>query len=340
MAEQWWEQLEGFEGVVESILGKERGAAFIQAQTAIAQSNRRSAPHRVYRTSAVNGGRVRRTKAELAEIDAAIYEIAAQERPVTVRGLFYRVMSRGLVPKTEHGYSVVQRQTLKLRRAGALPYSWITDGSRLRLKPDTWDSASLALEVTAYSYRRSLWNDQKVHVEVWTEKDAIRGVIYPVTAQYDVPLMIAKGFSSDTFLHETAQEINSDGKPAVIYQLGDHDPSGVAAWNDIQHKLRQFVDVEIDLTFERIAVTPEQIQELGLPTRPTKQSDTRAAKFDGDSVEVDAIPSSALRELVTEAIERWIDPDILRLTKIAEQSEKTILKRIANQWDDYAEAIG
>jgi hypothetical protein len=154
----------------------------------------------VYGTSPLNGKRHRRTKAELAEIDDAIYEIAEAEEPVTVRGLFYRVMSRGLVPKTEQGYSVVQRQALKMRRNGELPYGWITDGSRLRLKPRSFTSAQAALENTAQMYRRDLWIDQEMHVEVWCEKDAIRGVVVPVTAQYDVPLMISRGYSSETFL--------------------------------------------------------------------------------------------------------------------------------------------
>lgn len=285
----------------------------------------------IYGTSALK--RQRRTNAELATIDAAIYEIAEQERPVSIRGLFYRVMSRGVVPKSEKGYKVVQRQALKMRRAGTLPYNWITDGSRLRLQPDTWDSASQALEVTAHMYRRALWVDQPVHVEVWSEKDAIRGVVWPVTNQYDVPLMIAKGFPSETFLHETAEEITGKGKTAVVYHLGDHDPSGVSAWEGIQRKLRDFVPNHIDLTFERLAVTPEQIDQLNLPTRPTKQSDSRAKKFVGDSVEVDAIPTSTLRSIVSDAIERWIDPETLRITKEAERSEKQVLRRIANNWE-------
>jgi hypothetical protein len=277
--------------------------------------------------------RYRRTKAELAEIDTAIYEIAEAERPASVRGVYYRVvMSRGLVPKTESGYAVVQREALKLRRAGELPYGWITDGSRMRLKPRTFSSAQAALEHTARMYRRALWIDQNVHVEVWTEKDAIRGVVFPVTAEYDVPLMISRGFSSETSLYETAEDINREGNPAVIYQLGDHDPSGVAAWEDIRRKLRGFVDRDIDVKFERIAVTPEQIIDLGLPTRPTKTSDARAKNFKGDSVEVDAIASTTLRRLVRDAIEVWIDPEALRLTKIAEDSEREILTRLAGEW--------
>jgi hypothetical protein len=288
----------------------------------------------VYGTSALNGRRYRRTKTELAEIDAAIFDVASRENPVTVRGVFYRVMSLGLVPKTEQGYSVVQRRSLRMRRDGELPYGWITDGSRIRLKPRTFSNAQAALENTARTYRRDLWINQGVHVEVWTEKDAIRGVIYPVTAEYDVPLMISRGFSSETFLYETAEDINNEHNWAVIYQLGDHDPSGVDAWRHIQGKLREFVDDDIDVTFERIAVTPEQIDELDLPTRPTKKSDTRAAKFDGESVEVDAIPSSTLRDLVRDAIEQWIDPEALELTQIAERSERQILTRIAEGWED------
>ena len=220
-----------------------------------------------------------------------------------------------------------------MRRSGELPYGWITDGSRLRLKPKTFSNAQAALENTARMYRRDLWIEQGVHVEVWTEKDAIRGVVSPVTIEYDVPLMISRGFSSETFLYETAEDINDEGNPAVIYQLGDHDPSGVAAWDDIQRKLREFVDNDIDLTFERIAVNPDQITTLDLPTRPTKQSDTRAAKFIGESVEVDAVPSSVLRDWVRDAIEFWIDPEALRVTKIAEDSEREILHQIASGWN-------
>src|SRR5262249_29243111 len=77
--------------------------------------------------------------------------------------------------------------------------------------------------------------------------------------------------------------------------------------------------------FERLAVTQDQVYELDLPTRPTKSSDTRAAGFRGGSVEVDAIPPTILREIVEDAITQHIDPEALRLTEVAEQSEREIL---------------
>jgi hypothetical protein len=299
---------------------------------------RRAARRALYQTSQVKPKRQRSTKKELEDIDSAIYDIARAEQPVTIRGLFYRMVSRGLVPKTDKaneetgepsGYGIVQREALKLRRAGVLPYGWITDGTRLRLKPTTFTSAAAALHNTAIMYRRDLWIDQGKHIEIWSEKDAIRGVVYPVTAEYDVPLMISRGYSSETFLYETAEDINDDGKPSVIYQLGDHDRDGVKAWEAIQKRLRAFVDDDIELTFERLAVTPEQIVGLDLPTRPDKTE----SGF-GDCVEVDAIPSSTLRTIVRDAIERHIDSEALRITKVAETSERDVLTRIANRWGD------
>lgn len=292
----------------------------------------------LYRTSSLNGRRYRRTKAELAEIEAAIYAVAEDEQPVSTRGVFYRVESRGLVPKDDKGYGVVQRQVVKMRRRGDLPYHWIADGTRIQLKPKTWSNAHRALTTTAAAYRRALWDDQAVHVEVWTEKDAIRSVVYPVTSEFDVPLMVARGYASESFLWSTAEDIIADGKPAVIYQLGDHDPSGVDAWRVIRERLRDFIPEQIGIEFERIAVTPEQIVEYQLPTRPTKKKDPRAKNFEGDSVEVDALPSPVLRELVRDAIEQWIDPEALRLTRIAEQSEREILARIVGDWDDISDA--
>ena len=174
-----------------------------------------------------------------------------------------------------------------MRRDGRLPYGWITDGTRLRLKPRTWSGADSMLYYTAQTYRRALWNDQDRHVEIWSEKDAIRGVVYPVTAEYDVPLLISRGYSSETFLHETAEDIAADGKDAVIYQLGDHDRDGVRAWKAIQRRLREFVPDSIELAFERLAVTPAQITAYELPTRPDKTD----SGF-GPCVEVDAIASS------------------------------------------------
>ena len=276
--------------------------------------------------------RDRRTRAQLAELHAAILASVENDEdwPATVRGVFYRVMSTGAVPKSEKGYAVVQREVLKMRRSGDLPYHKIIDGTRWRMQPDAWDDLDHMLAESRSFYRRRLWNDQPTYVEIWSEKDAITGIVRKVTYEYDVPLMVARGFPGETFLWGAGQEINEIGKPTVIYQLDDHDPSGVAAWEHTQRALRKFCP-DADLTFERLAVTPEQIDTFNLQTRPTKQSDSRARTFDGESVEVDAIPTRILRQIVRDAIESRIDAKALMLTRIAEDSEQDILGDIAGR---------
>ncbi len=241
--------------------------------------------------------RNRRTRAELADLHSAILAVCELDHPLSVRGVFYRVMSAGAVEKSEKAYSAVQREVLKLRRSGDLPYEWKADGTRWHLKSPSWSSVDEALEDAAASYRRALWHDQDVYVEVWSEKEAISSIVSPITNAWDVPLMIARGFASESFLWSTAATIRNVAKPTVVYQLGDHDPSGVAAWEHVQRRLRDFAP-DVEISFERLAVTEAQIAELSLPTRPTKVTDSRSRSFRGESVEVDAIPTSVLRQIV------------------------------------------
>lgn len=58
------------------------------------------------------------------------------------------------------------------------------------------------------------------YVEIWLEKDALAGVIYSVTSMYDVPLMVARGYASLSFLYTAADAINELAVPAYIYHLG------------------------------------------------------------------------------------------------------------------------
>jgi hypothetical protein len=159
-------------------------------------------------------------------------------------------------------------------------------------------------------------------------------VISGVTSEWDVRLLVARGYASESFLWNAAQDIKAIGKYALIYQLGDHDPSGVDAWRHTQDRLLDFVDGEVPVYCERLAVTPEQIVEMDLPTRPTKKSDTRSAGFAGESVEVDAIPSPTLRTLVRDAIEEYVDEDQLAVLQMAERSERDVLRRIAGEYRD------
>ena len=88
-------------------------------------------------------------------------------------------------------------------------------------------------------------------------------------------------------------------------------------------------------TIERIALTEEQIEQYRLPTRPTKrQGNPHARDFKGESVELDALSSSVLRDLVRECIGQHISQHELNFLREAEKSERNFLKMLAREHGD------
>jgi len=284
-----------------------------------------------------------------------------EDYPVSLRGVYYRVVSAGVVEKTEAGYRLVGRELLKLRREGVVPYSTITDGTRWITKPDSWTSLDQCLEDAAASYRRALWRSQDAVVHVFTEKDAISGVVSPVTEKWDVPLGVLRGYGSESFAYSFGEVVKKSSKNTTyVYQLGDHDPSGLDAWRAFHERVAGFLgevahldpsesfpgdlaeqvtygfigddDLFKKVTFARLAVTEDQIEEWDLPTRPTKQTDTRAKGFSGDSVEVDAIPAATLRQLLEDTITAHIDQDALAAELAVEEEERRTLALVADRW--------
>jgi hypothetical protein len=171
------------------------------------------------------GDRGRPRGTSQTNLKAALFAIVDELKPVTVRQVFYQATVRGLIEKTESGYGKVQRALADMRRDGELPFEWISDHTRWIRQPQTYDSPTEALEAAAEDYRKSLWTDMDCYVQVWLEKNALAGIIEPVTDRYDVPLLVAVGYSSLTFTHLAAGRIIGENKPTFIYHLGDYDPS-------------------------------------------------------------------------------------------------------------------
>lgn len=267
----------------------------------------------------------RATAADMERRKLALLEIVREIQPCTVRQVFYQATVRGVVEKSEAGYARVQRTLVELRRDRAMSYDWIVDNTRWMRKPRTYNSPVAALKECAEFYRRSLWHDAPAYVEIWLEKDALSGVLVSVIETYDVPLMVARGYASLSFLANAADTIRDQNRPCYIYHLGDFDPSGVNAGEKIEQTLRDLAP-DAEIHFQRLAVTTEQVATWNLPSRPTKTSDTRAAKFGyAESVELDAIPPATLRAIVQEAIERHIDAAAIKRLEVAENSERDIL---------------
>lgn len=279
----------------------------------------------------------RRSKTDIAGIKRAIFYILEPDHPMTVRQVFYQLVNHGAVEKTEAEYQrTVVRLLTEMRLSGELPFSWIVDHTRRRQQTRTFTSMSEAVEDTALFYRKSALRDAPAYIEIWVEKDALSGIMWPVTSEYDVPLLSSKGMPSLTFLHSTAEQMRHEwryrDRPTFLYQFGDHDPTGALIPRTIEARLREFCP-EVEFTVERVALTRQQIAEHRLPTRPTKREGNRhAAGFEGESVELDALPPRVLKKMVRAAIERHITPETLATLRVAEESERHLLRAWGEQF--------
>jgi hypothetical protein len=271
----------------------------------------------------VKGDWPRRSPKETEALRQSLYDIVAAGQPMTVRSVFYRAVAAGLVHKNEGEYrQTVDRLLVKMRKGGELPYEWIVDDTRWAQKPDTFSCLDDAVAAWRDSYQRELWDGQPSYVEVWCEKHALSGVLSPVTSKWHVPLLLSHGFFSTTCLHDRGEIMEDQDRPVTIYYVGDHDPSGVDIERNAAAEMRERHAPGADLTVKRLAVTPDQIVEYGLQTRPTKPKDSRTKKWPYDgSVEVDAIDPVVLRRLVEEAITSHLDPVLVDCIRAAEAAD-------------------
>jgi hypothetical protein len=284
--------------------------------------------------------RSRRTKADIDEIKGAIIAVLGADNPMTVRQVFYRLVVDDVIEKTEEQYQgTVIRLLTDMRSNGEVSFGWIVDESRHRRENQTYNNIADAARDTAKFYRRNALQASPDYIEVWSEKEALAGIIEDAASEYDVPIIVSRGMPSITQLYGSARQIARAAyadppKQTYIYQFGDHDPSGVLIPRTIEHRLNQFCE-KFDCwapVIERVALTEEQIAEFNLPTRPTKRDGNRHAnKFEGDSVELDALPSSELRSMVREVIERHISEHDLDMCRAGEESDRRLLSAWADQ---------
>ena len=276
----------------------------------------------VYQASPIK--RKRRTKQELQTIlDATRAILAEEEGAITIRHLFYRLVSQRLLDKEEREYDKLISYLMKWRRAGEINWSAFADNTRYYYGTRGYLSMNDALRDLMDSYKRNLWASQDAFVEIWCEKDAIVSIISSIASQFGVRTFPLHGFSSATALYGAAEmfkDASRAGKQVYIYYFGDYDPSGVHIDRSAIKNLKK--DHGVEPIFQRVAITPEQIERYGLTTRPSKKTDSRSKNFKGESVEIDAMPMGVLRSMVEECITQHIDPTIWHRELAIERSEK------------------
>lgn len=265
----------------------------------------------------------RASLARIALCNDIIRDYQSQGLRLTLRQLYYQLVSRNEVPNTEKSYKALGGLLGDARLAGMVDWSAIEDRNREPVSWAEYQNVGELVQSMEWSYRRPRWDGQDNYVELWVEKAALAGVLRPLASKYHVTLMVNRGYSSLSAMYESAQRFleRGDRKPVLFY-LGDHDPSGEDMVRDIEDRLVMFGVGAIEV--RKLALTMEQVREYNPPPNPAKMSDSRAAgyvaKHGNESWEVDALNPVTLARIIEDAFQEVTDMD--KMDAIIEREAK------------------
>jgi hypothetical protein len=265
----------------------------------------------------------------------ACCDIVLEEKPLTVRRVLYRCASAGIVAGTgDSCYNQVQRLVLQLRRKNFLDYRWISDSTRSRDKSSSWSGLEDFSETARNAYRKDLWSRQAWHIEVFTEKDAMSGVLRPITREYDIHLNVIRGQVSESFAWNIADEWSRIDKPIQVLYFGDHDPSGLNIEASLRNRLLGFLPKEKRewVFFKRLGANNADFRNSDLISIPVKKKDKSAREYlktYGDRcVEVDAIDMNEIRRRLDEEIKSFINMKEWESLQLTERLEKETIDQL------------
>lgn len=311
-------------------------------------------------------------KARLAVINQIIEEYRKQGYVLTLRQLYYQLVSRDVVPNNVKEYKKLSGLLREGRMAGIVDWAAIEDRLRIPESPNSWDTPQDAIQTIVDVFALKRQDGQPVYMEVWVEKDALSGVLERVTRPYHVPIMVNRGYSSASAMfgaYERFEEAYDRSQSIKVIYLGDFDPSGKDMIRDIEERICEFVigrqggfegndeecgdellskrpgdwkdfclkNYAFDFEIIPIALTREQIKQYSPPPNPAKLTDPRAkdyiAEFGDKSWEVDALRPEILNSILTQAIERFIDRDMFDDIVAAEKPHLKKLRLFQEQYD-------
>lgn len=250
---------------------------------------------------------------------------------LTIRGLHYRLVARGMTNSMRHYKRVVDAMG-QARWAGTVDFEVFSDHDREILGKTNFEPTNLEdsietgksqIRAWMHHYSKNRWENQPYYPEIFIEKKALQGVFQSVCNENDVALGACKGYPSLTFLNDSARRFNEAervGKQPIILYFGDYDPSG----EDIPRAIEENLVLGCNtIEVRRIALLHDQVVEWELPPAPVKDGDSRSANWNGlGQVELDAVEPNQLRRLCQEAIDSIFDRALFADLEKQEEDEQ------------------
>jgi len=258
-------------------------------------------------------------------------------RQIHLRGLHYAISVSGDVVKPDgtlflndhDNWEWLSGRAAKAARwLGYVPFERITDNRNAEpivhrkeiVTPAAFVSCGLSVQIPSignlepFPYATGFDARQTFQFVIFGEKASLEDVVSPIAARRCADVYLQTGEMSDTYIYRIAKDAHADGRPLVVFTVTDCDPSGHQMSVSIARKLQAFRDLFFpNLKFEvvPVALTVEQVRELGLPSTPLKETEKRADRwreaFGVEQTEIDAL-ATLQPDVLSEIIERAFDP--------------------------------
>lgn len=271
------------------------------------------------------------TRGMIDQINEIVDDYAAQGFRLTVRQVYYQLVSTDVIPNDVRAYQRLVQTITDGRLAGLIDWDAIEDRNREFSSLARWTSAKHITECSVRDFHMDMWKGQDYRVVVMIEKAALAGVFERPCNEFDVPMLPTRGYASISVLREFAEQqiIRHADQKTVILHFGDHDPSGIDMTRDILDRLKIFTKPEgVEFELHRIALNMDQVRKQNPPPNPAKESDSRfrdyKKKFGTSSWELDALKPEFLMNLVQKNVREYIAEDTwaARLREIERERKK------------------
>jgi hypothetical protein len=264
-------------------------------------------------------------KVRQARISAAV-DIVAEIAPCTVRGVAYKLFTRGLIPDmSRNSTNTVSRDIVHAREEGLIGWSDIVDEKRSPDYVNSFHNAEQLVARAVRQYRRDYWQGQPQLVEVWSEKGTVRGVLAPVLDKWGVTFRSMSGHTSATVVNNIAEMTYQIGKPLLVLYVGVD--------VDLPGRLQRY-GAKLGTRLRRLAVRPDD--NLPSFSAHTKRGDSRYRWFTESHGtrcwELDAMDPRDLRSVVENAIRREVDLDQWEHQRAIEEVEMASLRDVLGEW--------
>jgi len=247
----------------------------------------------------------------LEKVKEILFDLS-EYKPLTLRQVYYQLVGKGYIENVRSQYNMLSNLLKWARIDGHISWNDIEDRVRAYHDHSGWidkyQYLDSYMESIEKSYIRDLWQTQGKYIEVWIEKDALSSIFSRVCSQYGVSVIVCRGFSSVSFLHDFKDRlVNRDEKENVMLYFGDFDPSGNEMLESMKITLKDEFGIK-GLHFKRIALLKDDIFTYRLPHNPDalKRTGTRAKKHlkaYGDlAVELDALSPSVLEGKIKDSV--------------------------------------